>query len=104
MGYINYIMYYRGLKSISPKFKYIKLNTYTVLNPDFQIPGILVQAICHYEIAGTTNPGGTRKPDNPLKGISDPIPRNPDNILKEIQDLVQNETRSQWPIGLTVST
>ena len=53
---------------------------------------------------GTTNPGGTRKVDNPLKGIWDPITRYPDNPLKGIQDLVPNIIRSQWPIWLTVPT
>ena len=54
--------------------------------------------------AGTTNPGGTQKPDNPLKGIRNSIPRNPDNPLKGIQDLVKNGTRSQYQRGLTVQT
>ena len=34
--------------------------------------------------AGTTNPKGNRKPDNPFKGIRNPIPLNPDNPLKVI--------------------
>ena len=55
-------------------------------------------------IDGTTNPGVTWKPDNPLKGIRNPIPQNPDNPLKEIQYLVQNGTWRQWPRGLTIST
>ena len=38
---------------------------------------------------GTTNPRGTRKPDNLLKGI---------------RDLVQNGTQSQWSRGLTIPT
>ena len=38
--------------------------------------------------AGTTNPRGTRKTDNPLKKNRDPIPRNPDNHLKGIWYLV----------------
>ena len=46
------------------------------------------------ECAGTTNPGGTWKPDNPLKGTRNPIPQEPDNPLKGIRDLVQNGTRS----------
>ena len=54
--------------------------------------------------AGTTNPRGTRKPDNPLKGIRNPIPRDPDNPLKGIRDLVQNGTRNQWLRGLTIPT
>ena len=54
--------------------------------------------------AGTTNLGGTRKPNNPLKGIRNPIPQNPDNPLKVIQDLLQNGTQIQWPRGLTVPT
>ena len=55
-------------------------------------------------LSGTTNPGGTRKTYNPLKGIHNPIPWNPDNPLKGIRDLVPNGTRSQWPKGLTVRT
>ena len=39
--------------------------------------------------SGTSNPGETWKPDNPLKGI---------------RDLVQNVTQSQWPRGLTIPT
>ena len=54
--------------------------------------------------SGTINPGGTHKPDNPLKGIRNPIPRNPDNPPKGIRYLVQNGTRNQWPRGLTVPT
>ena len=54
--------------------------------------------------SGPTNPGGTRKPDNLLKGIRNPISWNPDKPFKEIQDLVQKWTRSQCPIGLTVPT
>ena len=53
---------------------------------------------------GTINPGGTRKPDNPLKGIRNTISQDPGNPLKGIQDLVQNGTRSQWTRGLTIST
>ena len=53
---------------------------------------------------GTTNPGGTQKPDNPLKGIHNPISWNPDIPLKGIQYIVQNGTLSQFPIGLTVQT
>ena len=53
---------------------------------------------------GTNNPGRTQKPDNPLKGIWNPIPRNPNNPLKGIRNLVPNEIRIQWPIGLTVPT
>ena len=54
--------------------------------------------------AGTTNPGGTRKPDNLLKGIWNPIPWNPDNPLRGIWDLLPNGIRSQWPIGSTIPT
>ena len=54
------------------------------------------------ECDGTTNPGGTEKPDNPLKGIWNPIPQDPDNPLKGIQYLVQNGTRSQFSIELTI--
>ena len=46
-------------------------------------------------IAGTNNPRGTRKPDNPLKGIRNPIIQNPDNTLKGIRDLIKNGTRSK---------
>ena len=53
--------------------------------------------------AGTTNPGVTQKPYNPLNVIRKPIPWNPDNPLKGIQDLVKNRTRIQCPIGLTIS-
>ena len=53
---------------------------------------------------GTTNPRGTRKPDNPLKGIRNTIHRKLDNPLKIIQDLVPNRIQSQWPRGLTVPT
>ena len=42
--------------------------------------------------AGTNNTRGTRKPDNPLKGIRNPSPWNPDYPLKGIRDLVQNGT------------
>ena len=44
--------------------------------------------------AGTTNPRGTRKSDNPLKGIRNPIPQDLDNPLKVIRDLVKNGTQS----------
>ena len=54
--------------------------------------------------AGTTNTGGTQKPDNPPKGIRNPIPQDPDNPLKGIRDLLQNGTRSQWSRGLTIPT
>ena len=54
--------------------------------------------------AGTTNPGGTRKPDNPLEGTRNPIPQDPHNPLKGINDLVNIGTRSQWPRGLIIPT
>ena len=54
--------------------------------------------------AGTTNPRGTWKKDNPLKGIRNPIPQDPDNPHKGILDLVQNGTRSQWSRGFTIPT
>ena len=54
--------------------------------------------------AGTTNPGRTRKPDNPLKGIQNPIPWNLDNPRKGIRQLVPNKIRSQWPRMVTVPT
>ena len=44
--------------------------------------------------SGTTNPGGTRKLDNPFKGIRNPMTQNPDNPCKGIRDLVQNGTWS----------
>ena len=36
------------------------------------------------EYDGTTTPGRTRNPDNPLNGIQNPIPRNPNNHHKGI--------------------
>ena len=54
--------------------------------------------------AGTNNPGGTQKPDNPLKAIRNPIPQKPDNLIKAIRGLVQNGTHIQWPRGLIVPT
>ena len=54
--------------------------------------------------AGTNNPGVTRKPDNPFKGIGNTVPRKPDNPLKGIQNLVPNGTQNQWPRGLNVKT
>ena len=54
--------------------------------------------------AGNTNLGGTRKPDNSIEGIRNPIPQNPYNPFKVIRDLVQNGTRSQWPRRLTIPT
>ena len=47
------------------------------------------------DTVGNINPGGTRKPDSPLKGIRDPIPQDPDNPLKGFRDLVQSRVRSQ---------
>ena len=58
----------------------------------------------YVKTAGTTNRGGAQKPNNPLKGIRNPIPWNPENPLKGIRDLVQNGTRTQWPRGLTLPT
>ena len=55
-------------------------------------------------ISETTNPRGTRKQDNPLKGIRNPIPQEPDNPFKGIQDLIQNGTQSQWLTGLIIPT
>ena len=54
--------------------------------------------------SGNTNPGGTQKPDNTLKGIHNIIPQNPDNLLKGIRNLVTNGIWSQWPRGLTIPT
>ena len=51
---------------------------------------------------GTTNPGGTRKQDNPLKGIWNPIPWKPDNPLWEIRNIVLIGIHSQWSRGLTI--
>ena len=69
-----------------------------------QIFNIVVDTIFHHWVelvednkagAGTTNPGGTRKPDNPLKGIRNPIPWDPDNYLKGIRDIVPNGIRQE---------
>ena len=54
--------------------------------------------------AGTNNPRGTRKPDNPLKGIRNKIPQDPDNLLKGIRNLVQNGTRIQLSRGIFIPT
>ena len=54
--------------------------------------------------SGNNNPGITQKPDNPLKVIRNPIPRNLDNTLKGTRDLLKNGTQIQWPRGLTVAT
>ena len=54
--------------------------------------------------AGAINPKGTRKLDNPLKGIRNPTPQNPYNPLNGIRDLVPNGTRRQWPREFTVPT
>ena len=54
--------------------------------------------------AGTRNPGVTQKPDNPLKGIQNPVPRKIDNPLKGIRNLVPNGTHNQWLRGLTTQT
>ena len=53
---------------------------------------------------GTTNPGVTRKPENPLKVIRNPIPWKPDNPIKGIRNLVPNGIRSQWSRDLTIPT
>ena len=45
--------------------------------------------------SGDTNPGGTRKPYNLLKGIRNLISQVTDDPLKGIRDLVQNRTRSR---------
>ena len=67
--------------------------------------GYQVVFVVHDDVpAGTTNPRGTRKQDNPLEGIRIPIPRNPDNPLKGIRYLVHNGTWSQCPRGLTILT
>ena len=53
---------------------------------------------------GTSNPGVTRRLDNPPKGIRNLVPRKPDNPLKRIWSLVPNETRNQLPRRLSVPT
>ena len=53
---------------------------------------------------GTTNHGGTQKPDNPLKGIWNSIPLKPDNPLKGIHNIVPNGMQRQWQRGITVPT
>ena len=53
---------------------------------------------------GATNPGGTQKPDNPPKGIRDPIPWNPDSPFKGIRNLLPNVILIQFSRGLTVPT
>ena len=61
----------------------------------------------YYEVdnnSGTTNPGGTQKPDYPLKGIRNPIPQDPEYPLKGIRNLLQNGTRSQFPREFTIPT
>ena len=55
-------------------------------------------------IFGTTNTGVTRKTDNPLKGIQNPIPQKLDNPIKGIRNLEPNIIQIQWPIGLTMPT
>ena len=54
--------------------------------------------------AVTTNHGVTRKRDNTLKVICNPIPQKRVNTIKGIRSLLPNRIRSQWPIGLKVST
>ena len=54
--------------------------------------------------AGTTNPVVTRKPDNIIQGIWNPVPRKSDNALKGVQNLVRDRTWNQWPRGLTIQT
>ena len=54
--------------------------------------------------AGTTNPRVTWKPDNPIKGIRNPISRKLDNPLKRIRNLLLNGIRSQWLIWFSVPT
>ena len=63
---------------------------------------LLMRPSDHYD--GSTNPRGTRRPDNPLKGIRNPIAWNLDNPCKGIQEIITNRIRSQWPRGLTVPT
>ena len=57
-----------------------------------------------FPFSGSTYPGRNQKPDNPLKVIRNPIPRNLDNPRKVIQELVPNGILSQRPRGLTVPT
>ena len=49
--------------------------------------------------AGTTNTGVTRKLDNPLKGMWNPIPRKLDNPLKGIQNLFPKESGTSGRYG-----
>ena len=66
---------------------------------EISIPDILCERIFPIgEIGrppdGTTNTGGTRKPDNPLKIIRNLIAHNLNNPLKVIRDLVPNIIQS----------
>ena len=83
---------------IAMRPRYVKTTTKYIENSKYRRTGT------GRGCAGTTNPGRTRKQGNPLKGIRDQIPQDPDNPLKGIRYLVQNGTRIQWPIGLTIPT
>ena len=63
---------------------------------------LLIFQPANIKTTGNTNPGGTRKPDNPLKVIRNPITRNLDNPLKVIRNLVPNIIWIQWSRGLTI--
>ena len=56
------------------------------------------------DCAGTNNYRVTLKPDNPLKGIRNPINQNLDNTLKGIWNQVPNGIQIQWLRGLTIPT
>ena len=58
--------------------------------------------VLHCLGAGTTNPGGTRKLNNTLKGIRNTIPQDLDNPLKGIRDLVKK--RNPEPVSKRVNS
>ena len=80
------------------------LSQLPIKGTQFAVHVLQSKTLLRINCAGTTNPGGTRKPDNPLKGIQNQILQDLDNPLKGIRDLLQNRTRSQWPRGLTIPT
>ena len=78
--------------------RYLTATKKDIENPKERQTGIIIGC------DGTTNPWVTRKTDNPLRGIRNPITRNPDNPLKGIRNLVPNIIRIHWQRGLTVPT
>ena len=90
--------YYPGKTSI---IEYTSLIFNETLTP--QYPSILKCAPISIP-AGTNNLRRTHKPDNPLKEIRNPIPRNMDNPIKGIRYLVQNGIRCQCSLGLIFPT